>query len=221
VQSFLGEHRQFHGKLMSEIREKRGMNYGDYAYVEKFIQEGGSRFALTNIARRRQHFEIWIRPVAPHETVFALRLALMLLDQTIKNGLSQAEVESTRQFLDGYTRLWEMTPMRRLGYALDDHFYGTSAYLESVRKGMGALDLEKVNESMRRHLVPGPVAIAIIAPNAQQLLETIVAGVETPKSYEVPKPEEVVALDREAAKFPLSVTPDQVRIISADQVFEE
>jgi zinc protease len=221
VQSYFGEHRQFHGVLMSEIREKRGMNYGDYAYVEEFIQEGGSRFALPNIARRRQHFEIWIRPVAPHETVFALRLALMLLDGLVREGLTQADVDATRQFLDGYTRLWEMTPMRRLGYALDDHFYGTSNYLENLRKQLAGLDAERVNGAIRRHLVPGPVKIAIVAPNAQQLLETIVAGVETPKSYEVEKPQAVLEMDARAAKFPLGVEQDQIRIIPADEAFED
>jgi zinc protease len=143
------------------------------------------------------------------------------LDQTVRNGLTQEEVDSTRQFLDGYTRLWEMTPMRRLGFALDDHFYGTSNYLESTRKAMAALNADSVNASMRRHVVPGPVKVAIIAPNAQQLLEAINSGVETPKTYEVDKSEAIKAVDAEAAKFPLEVSADQVRIIPADQAFEE
>ena len=38
--SYLGEHRTFNGVLMLNMRQKRGLNYGDYAYVENFIQEG-------------------------------------------------------------------------------------------------------------------------------------------------------------------------------------
>ena len=40
--SYLGEHRTFNGKLMQDLRGKRGLNYGDYSYIEDFIQEGMS-----------------------------------------------------------------------------------------------------------------------------------------------------------------------------------
>jgi zinc protease len=221
IQSYFGEHRQFHGVLMSEIREKRGMNYGDYAYVEAFTQEGWSRYALPNVARRRQHFEIWIRPVAPQDAIFALRMTLMLLDRLVRTGVDEKAVNDTREFLDGYTRLFEMTPMRRLGYALDDDFYGTSRYLEGLRGGMASLDAAKVNAALRRHLVPGPVHIAIVAPNAQAIVEAINAGVESPKAYTVAKPEEVLALDREAQKWPLAVAPGAITVIRAEDAFVE
>ena len=42
--SYLGEHRTFNGKLMQDLRGKRGLNYGDYSYIEDFIQEGMSTF---------------------------------------------------------------------------------------------------------------------------------------------------------------------------------
>ena len=42
--SYLGEHRTFNGKLMQDLRGKRGLNYGDYSYIEDFIQEGPSTF---------------------------------------------------------------------------------------------------------------------------------------------------------------------------------
>ena len=32
--SFLGEHRTFNGRLMNELRGERGLNYGDYSYIE-------------------------------------------------------------------------------------------------------------------------------------------------------------------------------------------
>jgi zinc protease len=40
--SYLGEHRTFNGKLMQDLRGKRGLNYGDYSYIEDFIQTGGA-----------------------------------------------------------------------------------------------------------------------------------------------------------------------------------
>jgi zinc protease len=35
--SYLGEHRTFNGKLMQDLRGKRGLNYGDYSYIEDFL----------------------------------------------------------------------------------------------------------------------------------------------------------------------------------------
>jgi zinc protease len=58
ARSYLGEHRTFNGVLMIRLREIRGLNYGDYAYVENFIQDGWTTFPLPNIGRRQQHFEI-------------------------------------------------------------------------------------------------------------------------------------------------------------------
>ena len=87
ARSYLGEHRTFNGVLMNHLREKRGLNYGDYAYVENFIQDGWSTFPLPNIPRRQQHFEIWLRPVPPHNSLFALRAALYETDKLIRDGI--------------------------------------------------------------------------------------------------------------------------------------
>ena len=46
--SYLGEHRTFNGKLMQDLRGKRGLNYGDYSYIEDFIQDGTSTFPIPN-----------------------------------------------------------------------------------------------------------------------------------------------------------------------------
>ena len=61
--------------LYERIREVRGMNYGDYAYIEAFPRGMFQFFPDPNIARRAQIFEIWIRPVAPENAHMALRIA--------------------------------------------------------------------------------------------------------------------------------------------------
>jgi zinc protease len=55
--TYLGDHRTFNGVLMNELH-KRGLNYGDYSYIEAFHQDGGSTFALPNVSRRQQSFSI-------------------------------------------------------------------------------------------------------------------------------------------------------------------
>ena len=36
ARSYIGEHRSENSHLYQRIREERGMNYGDYAYIEYF-----------------------------------------------------------------------------------------------------------------------------------------------------------------------------------------
>ena len=107
--SYLGEHRTFNGKLMQDLRGKRGLNYGDYSYIEDFIQEGDSTFPVPNNPRRQQYFSIWIRPVPTDKAVFALRAALWELDRLVEHGMSPAEFEATRSFLLNYSKLWVQT----------------------------------------------------------------------------------------------------------------
>ncbi|HEY8431349.1 MAG TPA: pitrilysin family protein, partial [Sandaracinaceae bacterium] len=84
--AYLGQHRQFVGRLMQEIRGKRGLNYGDYAYAEAFEQEGWGTYARTNTARRQQAFTVWIRPVVPEHRLFAIRAAQHVLQRYVDEG---------------------------------------------------------------------------------------------------------------------------------------
>jgi zinc protease len=68
--SWLGEHRNSSSHLYKVIREKRGMNYGDYSYIEAFPQGGFRTMPPTGVGRRQQMFEVWIRPV-PYSFIFA------------------------------------------------------------------------------------------------------------------------------------------------------
>ena len=89
--SYFGEHRTFNGRLMNQMRGLRGLNYGDYSYIENFIQDGGSTFPVPNTPRRQQFFSIWIRPVPHHNAAFALRQAVRELALLVENGLSRED----------------------------------------------------------------------------------------------------------------------------------
>ncbi len=67
--SYLGEHRTFNGRLMNVMRQLRGLNYGDYSYIEHFVQDGGSTFPVPNIPRSKQYFSIWIPVLSPTITL--------------------------------------------------------------------------------------------------------------------------------------------------------
>ena len=102
ARSYLGEHRTFNGVLMNHLRGLRGLNYGDYAYIENFIQDGWSTFPLPNIARRQQHFEIWLRPVPPQNSLFALRAALYETDKLMPRGDPAGRLRGDPHFLLNY-----------------------------------------------------------------------------------------------------------------------
>src|SRR5205807_9487224 len=80
ARAWLGEHRASTGRLYQRLREIRGLNYGDYTYIEFFTRPGGQFFPSPNTVRRAQAFEIWIRPVVPANAQMSLRLALYELN---------------------------------------------------------------------------------------------------------------------------------------------
>lgn len=218
--AYLGQHRQFVGRLMQEIRGKRGLNYGDYAYAEHFTQEGWSRFPLPNDARRQQYFSIWLRPLRPDTAHFAIRLAMRELATLHENGLTQEQLDSIRGFADAYFALYLQTSSRRLGFAMDDAFYGVEGeYLERLRGAWRGLTLEQVNAAIRRHLAPSRMQIAIVAPDAEQLAEAIATEAESPITYRSAVPESVTSADRAIVRYPLGIARERIRIVPVDEMF--
>ena len=165
---------------MNQMRGLRGLNYGDYSYIENFIQDGGTRFPVPNVPRRQQFFSIWIRPV-PHEKAhFALRQALRELHLLVDEGISQEDFETTRDFLLNYTKLLVQTTSRRLGYAMDSRFYGTDFFVDEVQERLVALTVNEVNAAIRRHLQYDDLAIAIVTPDAHAFRDALLSTAPSP-----------------------------------------
>ena len=217
--SYLGEHRTFNGKLMQDLRAKRGLNYGDYSYIEDFIQEGMSTFPVPNNPRRQQCFTIWLRPVPHDKAVFALRGALWELNRLIENGMSEADFEATRSFLLNYSKLWVQTLPRRLGYAMDGAFYGRDDLVTELGRRLPKLTVAEVNAAVRRHLKPPGWKVAIVTRNATALRDALISGKPSPITYDTQgTPESVLAEDKVIEAFPLKDV--KVKIVPVDQAFE-
>src|SRR5690606_8944362 len=71
--SWLGEHRNSSSHLYQVIRETRGLNYGDYSYIEAFPRGGRRSMPPTGVGRSKQMFEVWIRTIATENAPFAIR----------------------------------------------------------------------------------------------------------------------------------------------------
>ncbi|HEX9016920.1 MAG TPA: pitrilysin family protein, partial [Chloroflexota bacterium] len=212
--SWLGEHRNSSSHLYQVIREQRGLNYGDYAYIENFPHAGARTLPPQNAARHRQLFEIWIRPV-PNETGhFALRAALREYKKLVENGMTQSEFELTRSFLSKYVLQFGVTTMDRLGYALDDRFYGISgSHLENYRKALKVMTVEDVNAAIKRHWHYGAMEIAIVTKGAQGLKDALLQDRPSPITYKTPKPQGVMEEDKAIEKFPVPVKPENIKVV--------
>jgi len=220
--SYFGEHRTFNGALMTKMRSDRGLNYGNYSYVEKFAQDGASTFALANVPRRRQAFTIWIRPVAPEHAHFAIRLAVRELRRLVHDGLSPEAFEETRTFLLNYSKLWTQTPSRRLGFAMDGAFYGRKSLVDELADRLPFMTVDDVNGAVRRHLAPESLSLAMIADpaGAEAFVDALASNAPSPIVYATTTRPEVLAEDREIAVEALPVDRARCRIVPAEAMFE-
>jgi zinc protease len=220
--SWLGEHRNQSSHLYQVIREARGLNYGDYSYIEAFPEGGQRTMPPVNVGRHRQLFEVWIRTLPNAQGVFALRAALRELERLVAQGMTQEEFTLTRDFLGKYALNFAPTTFERLGYAVDDRFYGIGGegHLARFRERMKTLTVNDVNAALKRHLQADNLTIAIVTGEAESLRGALTGGVPTPITYASPKPEEVTREDPEIAGYPLKIDPAHVKVVPVEKMFE-
>jgi zinc protease len=219
ARTWLGEHRSSTSHLYQRIRELRGMNYGDYAYIEAFPRGMFQVFPDPNIARRAQLFEVWIRPVLPENAPMALRIGLHELRQLIANGLTQAEFEATRDYLAKNVFVMTATQNQQLGYALDSEWYRIPEFTAYMREKLAKLTLADVNAAVRQHLSGSELTVVIITKDAKGLAETLLADTPSSIRYDAPKPQELVDEDKRIGALKLGLRPDAVTITPVAEVF--
>ena len=220
VASYLGQHRSSVSHLYQRLREARGLNYGDYAYVEYFPR---GMFQFTpdpNLGRSTQIFQIWIRPVEPQNSHFVLRAALYEYDKLVKEGMKQSDFEAIRDFLTKYSNVLTATQDARLGYALDSRYYGTPEYTAFMRERLSKLTLADVNRAIKQYLAPGNMRVVVITKDAEALRDAIVKGTPSPIKYNSPKPDDITAEDKIIEKYKVPVTAAQVTIVPVEKVFQ-
>jgi zinc protease len=215
---WLGEHRASSGRLYDRIREQRGLNYGDYAYIEFFNRPGRQFFPSPGIARRSQIFELWIRPVVPENAQMAMRIALYETQKMIDNGLSQEDFDNTRDYLLKNVYLLTSNQNQRLGYALDSWWYGIGDYVDTMRAAYSKLTRDDVNKAIKKYLSVKDLHVVIIAKDAEGLRETLLKDAESSIKYDAAKPE-LAEEDKIIGNYKLGIKPENIRIISVDDVF--
>ena len=218
--SYLGEHRNSSSHLYQVIREQRGLNYGDYSYIENFPNGGRLQLPPQNVARNKQIFEIWIRPVPNETRHFSLRAALRELKILVDNGLTKDQFELTRKFLKNYVLNFATTTNERVAYALDDKFYNISpGHLQNFREMMDELTLEAVNAAIKKHLQYDNMEIAFITQDANGLKDALVKDTVSPISYSTPKSMEILEEDKSIISFPVKIKAENIKIKKVEELF--
>jgi len=218
--SYFGEHRTSGGVLYDEMREKRGLNYGDYSYIEYFPRGMYQMEPSPNLARHYQIFQMWIRPVAPETAKFALRLALYELAKLVKEGVPQDGFERTRAFLSKHVNVLTRTKQAELGYAIDSMYYRIPNYNEYLKTALAKLTREDVNAAICRHLRPGRLVIVAVAQNGEALKQQLASAEPSPMTYNGPKPASVAEADKTVANWPLDLRPEDIAVVPLAEVFQ-
>ncbi|WP_196138807.1 pitrilysin family protein [Aliikangiella sp. G2MR2-5] len=220
VRSWLGEHRNSNSYLYQKIRQARGMNYGDYAYIEYFPGGMFRTKPTINVPRSEQIFQVWIRPLrTENDAHFATRTAVWEMEKLIENGLTQEQFESTRNFLKNYAPQLVDSQSRILGSSVDSAFYGTDEFVDYVRKGLSELTLEQVNAVIKKHLQLDNVHFVFITKDAKAMKQRLSSEAESPMTYNSEKPAEILNEDKIIAKYPLKLKAKQIKVVPIDKVF--
>jgi zinc protease len=217
--SCLGQHRMSSGRLFQRMRQVRGLNYGDYAYIEYFPDGMYTLDPPVNLARRHQIFQLWIRPVDRENAHFALRLALFEMERFVRVGLTPEEFSRCRNFLAKYTRLQMKTRSNELGYRIDSGLYGIPPFQQYMDDSLQALTLNQVNDAIRRHLRACNWYIAMAGESMDAMREALLSNAPSPITYNAPKPREVLDEDRLVERLEIPLHASGIRVVPVDEMF--
>ena len=218
ARAWLGEHRASMSHLYDRIREARGLNYGDYAYIEFFNRPGSQFFPSPNIGRRNQLFEIWIRPVVPENAQMAMRIALYETQKLIDNGLTEEDFQEARDYMMKNVYLLTANQNQRLGYALDSWWFGMGDYATTMRAAYEKLTRDDVNRAIKKYLSAKNLQVVVITKDAEGLRDALLKDAPTSIKYDAPKPH-LAEEDKVIGSYKLNIKPENIRIVNVDDVF--
>jgi zinc protease len=221
AQSYFGQHRSSNSFLYQRLRQIRGLNYGDYAYIEYFPRGMFQFQPDPNLARQQQVFQVWIRPVEPKNGLFTLRAAMYELDKFSKNGMSKEDFEATKQFLSKFVNVLTKAQDGQLGYAMDSRYYGIPNFTDYVRAQLEKLTLEDVNRVIKKYLQANDVKIVVVTKDAEAFRSAALAGAPSPISYTSPPAKEILEEDKVIEKYKLDFKPKEVEVVPVGQVFQK
>jgi zinc protease len=221
VRSYFGEHRSSNSYLYQQIRQARGMNYGDYSYIEYFPRGMYQTKPDANLGRSSQIFQVWLRPLrSNNDAHFATRAALYELDKLIENGMSEKDFQATRNYLTNYAPQLVASQDQQLGYALDSEFYQTEEFVKYVREQFAKLSLADVNRVIKENLQTDDIHYVFISDDGKDMKQRLLSEQVSPLKYNSEKPAELLATDKIIESYKLMLPKKNVEVIAVDKVFK-
>jgi zinc protease len=216
--SWLGQHRYMHGALFRGLREVRGLNYGDYSYLEKFAEGRQDKMPWPRVPRRWQYFSIWIRNLADENAVFATRYSIYQLRELIAEGLSEEELALNRDFVVNNSKLWAFDPLQKLGFMLDDRFYGTGPYLEEIERRTSQVTPEMLRQALQRQMAGRPLRIVMVTSDPETMKKRLLGEVDAHPKYRTRIPAAEQAVDERVLQVDLGLSPEDIEIVDAEDL---
>lgn len=215
-----GAHRESYGRLFREMRGDRGLNYGDYAYIEHY-REVDLRDPSQELGtlRVQPHFTVWVRPTETQDGPFALKMAMVMTEQLVAEGLEQEEFEVIRTHLTKRKKLWAKDPGRRLGYAVEAEALGVPNILEDLDEQLQELTVEQVNAALKAHIHPEQFQVVVVSGDGAKFATTILKTYETPMVYKTSAPNSEQA-DEDKAYATYAFKPASWSVLEAEKLFE-
>jgi predicted Zn-dependent peptidase len=138
----------FGSRMMEEIRVKRGLTYGVYASLRRTKSVSYmSGYLQTKLSTQDE----------------AKDLIQSVVDTFVKEGITQEELDSTKQFLLGSEPLRTETLSQRLGRAYSDYYYERP--LDFAKTQLAALEkvtLKEVNDFIKSHTELSDISFSIV-----------------------------------------------------------
>ena len=220
ARAWLGEHRASTGRLYQRLREIRGLNYGDYAYIEAFPR-GMFQF-FPDPERRAPRADL--RDLDPAGRAGRTRtcrcgIALHELDKLIENGLTQEDFEATRDYLMKNVYLMTATQDQQLGYALDSRGTASASSPAFMRRALQSLTVEQVNAAIRRHLNVHDLSIVFITRDAAGLKQALVSDAASPFATTARNQQRCWPRDQAIGTLKLNIAADKITATPVAEVF--
>ena len=221
VRSYFGEHRSSNSYLYQQIRQKRGMNYGNYSYIEYFPRGSSQTKPDANLGRSSQIFQVWLRPLrSNNDAHFATRAAMFELDKLITNGMTEKDFLATRNFLINYVPQMVSSQDKQLGYALDSEYYNTTDFVNYVRNQLKSLTVADINRVIKQNLQSEDIQFVFISGDAKDMEKRLLTESRSTLKYNSDKPADLLADDKIIQDYKLSIPKKNLEIVPVKDIFK-
>jgi zinc protease len=217
--SYLGEHREMFGQLAQEIRVKRGLAYGAYAYTQYFRQAGWSKLEDNGICRNYQYFHMWTYPKEVNFD-FCIKLMLAEMSKLAAGQITQSDLDLVKDYVANNFPFLIETPDMQLGMKLDDIWYSTPDFIDNFQQRIRSVDLDGAKEVAEAYFHPDDVLIVAVVSNgakAEEELLSLSTPLELPSGAEEG---DLRAADDEIKDTPLGVQESDITIVRAADLFK-